>query len=163
MKFKAPVSIKWVAEFIGAKLIGDDTIQVDGLSEVHKVTPGDISFVDIEKYYARLLESNCAAIIINKEVECPAGKALLIIDKPIEAYNKLATHFTPFEPATKMIADTAIIAKVCLDEEFKFNQEIGLQFGVMAIPTVTNTTTVTVMVMVQIKPKDVIKEVFGLP
>lgn len=34
---------------------------------------------------------------------------------------------------------------------------------VMAIPTVTNTTTVTVMVMVQIKPKDVIKEVFGLP
>jgi hypothetical protein len=34
---------------------------------------------------------------------------------------------------------------------------------VMATPTVTNTTTVTVMVMVQIKPKDVIKEVFGLP
>jgi UDP-3-O-[3-hydroxymyristoyl] glucosamine N-acyltransferase len=111
MKFKAPVNIKWVAEFIGAKLIGDETIQVDGLNEVHKITPGDISFVDIEKYYARLLESNCTAIIINKEVECPIGKALLIIDKPIEAYNKLATYFTPFEPATKMIADTAVIGE----------------------------------------------------
>ena len=111
MKFKAPVNIKWVAEFIGAKLIGDETIQVDGLNEVHKITTGDISFVDIEKYYARLLESICNAIIINKEVECPTGKVLLIVDKPIEAYNKLVAHFTPFVPATKMIADTAVIGE----------------------------------------------------
>jgi UDP-3-O-[3-hydroxymyristoyl] glucosamine N-acyltransferase len=111
MKFKAPVNIKWVAEFIGAKLIGDETIQVDGLNEVHKITIGDISFVDIEKYYARLLESICNAIIINKEVECPTGKVLLIVDKPIEAYNKLVAHFMPFVPATKMIADSAIIGE----------------------------------------------------
>lgn len=111
MKFKAPISIKWIAEFVGAKLIGDTAMQVDGINEVHKVTPGDISFVDIEKYYTRLLESDCAAIIINKEVECPVGKALLIIDKPIEAYNKLVKHFLPFEPATKMIADDAEIGE----------------------------------------------------
>lgn len=111
MKLKAPVSVKWVAEFIGAKLIGDDNLQADGINEVHKVTPGDISFVDIEKYYTRLLESDCTAIIINKELECPKGKALLVVEKPIEAYNKLVAHFKPFEPATKMIADTAIIGE----------------------------------------------------
>jgi thioredoxin 1 len=46
------------------------------------------------------------------------------------------TLLPTMENLAKEFADTAIIAKVCLDEEFKFNQEIGLQFGVMAIPTV---------------------------
>jgi thioredoxin len=40
------------------------------------------------------------------------------------------------EKLAEEFADTVLVAKVCLDEEFKFNQEIGLQFGVMAIPTV---------------------------
>jgi putative thioredoxin len=32
--------------------------------------------------------------------------------------------------------DSVILAKVCLDDEFKFNREIGVQFGVMSIPNV---------------------------
>jgi thioredoxin 1 len=32
--------------------------------------------------------------------------------------------------------DSVIVGKVCLDEEFTFNQEIGVQLGVMAIPNV---------------------------
>lgn len=111
MKLKAPVSIKWVAEFIGAKIVGDDTLHIDGINEVHKITPGDLSFVDIEKYYNRLLESCVTGIIINKEVTCPAGKVLLVHDRPCEAYSKLVKHFNPFEPATQMIADTAIIGE----------------------------------------------------
>jgi thioredoxin 1 len=40
------------------------------------------------------------------------------------------------ENLAEEFADTILVAKVCLDEEFKFNQEIGLQFGIKSIPTV---------------------------
>lgn len=111
MKLKAPVSVKWLADFVGAKLVGDDTIQADGINEVHKITPGDISFVDIEKYYNRTLSSDASVILINKLVECPPGKALLITKDPAGDYVKLVKHFRPFEPATKMISDTAEIGE----------------------------------------------------
>lgn len=111
MKLKAPVDVKWIAKFVDAQLLGDDTIQADGINEVHKITPGDISFVDIEKYYNRLLESKAAVIIMNKVVPCPKGKALLITEDPAKAYVKLVKHFCPFEPATQMISLSAEIGK----------------------------------------------------
>jgi len=44
--------------------------------------------------------------------------------------------FPTIEKLAEEFYDTAIIAKVCLDEEFKFNQDIGIQFGVISIPSV---------------------------
>ena len=111
MKLKAPVNVKWIAEFINAQLLGDDTIEANGINEVHKITPGDISFVDIEKYYDRLLGSEAAVIIMNKVVPCPKGKALLICEDPAAAYVKLVKYFCPFEPSSQMISPTAEIGE----------------------------------------------------
>lgn len=111
MKLKAPVKVTWIAEFVNAQLLGDSSIEADGINEVHKITKGDISFVDIEKYYNRLLESEAAVIIMNKVVPPPPGKALLITEDPASAYVKLVKHFCPFEPATQMISNTATIGE----------------------------------------------------
>lgn len=111
MKFEQPVPVQWIAEFTGAKLFGDMHQQATGINEIHKVTRGDISFVDFEKYYNACLNSAATVIIINKEVPCPEGKTLLVTDEPFNAYVKLVKHFRPFEPATKMISDTAVIGK----------------------------------------------------
>jgi UDP-3-O-[3-hydroxymyristoyl] glucosamine N-acyltransferase len=111
MKLQAPIDVKWIASFIQAELIGDDTLQPDGINEVHKITPNDISFVDIEKYYQRTLQSDASVIIMNKVVECPPGKALLITKDPASAFVKLVKHFRPFEPAQKMISDSAVIGE----------------------------------------------------
>jgi UDP-3-O-[3-hydroxymyristoyl] glucosamine N-acyltransferase len=105
------VDVKWLASFVGAKLVGDESLMATGLNEVHKITEGDICFVDIEKYYTRTLESVASVVLINKLVQCPPGKALLITEDPIGAYVKLVRHFCPFEPATKMISDTAEIGE----------------------------------------------------
>ena len=48
-------------------------------------------------------------ILINKEVACPDGKALLISDDPFRDFNKLTHHFKPFEKAGAGIASTAQI------------------------------------------------------
>ncbi|MFY0252995.1 UDP-3-O-(3-hydroxymyristoyl)glucosamine N-acyltransferase [Chitinophaga sp. 30R24] len=111
MKFEALVAVTEIAAYIGAELVGNNQLMATGLNEIHKVTPGDISFVDFEKYYDVSLNSAATIIIINKKVDCPEGKALLVLDDPFSAYVKLVKRFRPFEPATKAISDTAVIGE----------------------------------------------------
>lgn len=111
MKFEAPVAVTEIAAYIGAELIGNSQLMATGINEIHKVTPGDISFVDFEKYYSASLNSAATIIIINKKVDCPEGKAILVLDDPFSAYVKLVKRFRPFEPATKAISDSAVIGE----------------------------------------------------
>jgi UDP-3-O-[3-hydroxymyristoyl] glucosamine N-acyltransferase len=112
MKFPSPVSVQWIASFLGARLTGDVNGQATGINEIHKVEKGDLVFVDHPKYYDKCINSAASYIIINKEVDqLPEGKALLVVDQPFEAYLKIVRHFRPFEPAEKMISDTAVIGK----------------------------------------------------
>lgn len=111
MKFDTPIAIADIAALIGAKIIGDENVKVLHLSEIHKVVKGSLIYVDNKKYYNQAIYSLATAIILNEEVECPEGKALLLVDQPFEAYNKLALHFRPFEPLTKSISDTAVVGQ----------------------------------------------------
>jgi len=111
MHFPSPVSLQWIAEFINAKLIGNTTVPVTGINEIHKVEKGDLVFVDHPKYYDKCLHSAASFIIINKEAAVPEGKALLIVDNPFDAYCKIVNHFRPFEQASKMISDSAVIGE----------------------------------------------------
>ncbi len=111
MQFPSPVSIEWIASFIGAKLLGNASGNATGINEIHKVSAGDIVFVDHPKYYDKCINSAATFIIINKEMTVPPGKALLVTENPFEAYSRIVTHFRPFEPAPKMISDTATVGE----------------------------------------------------
>ena len=111
MQFPSPVSLQWIAEFINAKLIANSNEPATGINEIHKVEKGDLVFVDHPKYYDKCLNSAASFIIINKETNVPEGKALLIVENPFEAYCKIVNHFRPFEPATKMISESAVIGE----------------------------------------------------
>jgi len=111
MKFPSPVSVQWLADFLKATLVGDHHGQALGINEIHKVEKGDLVFVDHPKYYDTCIRSAADYIIINKAVDVPPGKALLVVDQPFEAYLKIVRHFRPFEPATGMISSTAVIGK----------------------------------------------------
>jgi UDP-3-O-[3-hydroxymyristoyl] glucosamine N-acyltransferase len=111
MKFPSPVSIQWIADYIGAELIGNEQGFATGINELHKVEPGDIAFVDHPKYYAACIHSAASFIIIDQPSEVPPGKALLVVPQPFEAYLSLVRHFRPFEPADRPISDSAVIGK----------------------------------------------------
>ncbi len=111
MKFPSTLALKDVASLIGCKYIGDEDFPVEGMNEIHVVSPGDIVFVDHPKYYDKALESAATIVLINKEVECPEGKALLISDDPFRDFNKLTQHFKPFRPSSSAISDSARIGK----------------------------------------------------
>ena len=111
MRLEKPVSVSWVAEFIGAKVVGDKNKKATGINEIHKVEEGDIVFVDHPKYYNACINSAASFIIIDKETDCPEEKCLLVTDDPFEAYLKLVNHFRPFAPSMKMISDSSTIGK----------------------------------------------------
>lgn len=111
MKFPNPLTLAEAAELTGAKAIGDKSFLVTGLNEIHMVEPGDVTFVDHPKYYDKALNSAATTILINKEVEAPAGKALLVHDDPFVAFRILIRHFRPFTPSSASIAESAIIGK----------------------------------------------------
>jgi UDP-3-O-[3-hydroxymyristoyl] glucosamine N-acyltransferase len=109
MKFSKIQSLKEIAEIIGCQYIGDDDFPVLGMNEIHVVTSGDIVFVDHPKYYDKALQSAATIVLINKEVACPEGKALLISDDPFRDFNTLTKHFSPFLSANTSISDSAVI------------------------------------------------------
>lgn len=109
MRFTSAVSIQWIAEFINAELIGNTNGEATGINEIHKVEEGDLVFVDHPKYYDKCIHSAASFIIINKAVDVPTGKALLVVDQPFEAYTAIIKHLRPFVPSSKAISDTAQI------------------------------------------------------
>ncbi len=111
MQFPSPVSISWIADLINASLIGNPGSFATGINEIHKVEEGDLVFVDHPKYYDKCINSNATFIIINKEVEVPEGKALLLVENPFEAYSKIVNHFRPFIKQERMISENATIGE----------------------------------------------------
>lgn len=111
MKFPQKHTLEQIATLIGCTYVGDPDFPVLGMNEIHVVEPGDIVFVDHPKYYDKALQSAATVVLINKEVDCPEGKALLISEDPFSDFNKLTKYFKPFEKATAVISETATVGE----------------------------------------------------
>ncbi len=99
MKLKQALSISEIVEMIdGQKVIGNENNIATGINEIHKVTPGDITFVDYHKYYKSTLNSAATIIIVDQEMECPEGKTLIVHERPFHAYMKIVDQFFDFRP-----------------------------------------------------------------
>ncbi len=111
MDFNSPVPITELSKLVGGKIIGDSNSMVLGLNELHVVRAGDITFVDHPKYYNKVLNSAATYILINKEVDPPEGKSLILHDNPFDAFNTIISNYKPFMPAASSICSSAVIGK----------------------------------------------------
>ena len=111
MKFPKVYSIGEIATILNCEFVGDKNFPVLGMNEIHVVESGDIVFVDHPKYYDKALQSAASIVLINKKVDCPKGKALLISDDPFRDFNTLTKHFKPFQFSNISIATSAQIGE----------------------------------------------------
>lgn len=111
MKFQKVYTLEEIASIIDCKFVGDAHFPVLGMNEIHVVEPGDIVFVDHPKYYDKALNSAATIVLINKNVACPEGKALLISEDPFRDFNKLTNYFKPFQFSNVSIATSALIGE----------------------------------------------------
>jgi UDP-3-O-[3-hydroxymyristoyl] glucosamine N-acyltransferase len=111
MHFERPVPLTEIAKLIGAEIIGEEEGAATGINEIHKVEEGDLVFVDHPKYYQKCIQSAASYIIINQRTEFPPHKALLLVDEPFEAYQKIVQHFRPFQPSAVAKSETATVGE----------------------------------------------------
>lgn len=109
MNFPQPLRVKDIAQRIQAEIIGDAEALAYGINEIHQVREGDITFVDVKKYFDKSLRSAASIVILNERVPAPEGKTLLLCEAPFEAYNQIVLHFRPMIPLSQTVHPTARI------------------------------------------------------
>lgn len=108
MKFKTSLTLQEIASLVDAQdFYGDDKVLITGINEIHKVEPGDITFVDHPKYYQKALKSKATTVLINERLDVENGKSIIIVNDPLKAYLKIIESLQPFNPSTQMISSTA--------------------------------------------------------
>lgn len=114
MKLPHAHTLAEICELVSCKYTGPADHPITGINEIHMVEHGDIVFVDHPKYYDKALNSAATTIIINKDVEAPEGKALILSDDPFTVFNQLTMHFMPkqkwAENAPAVVDSSAMVA-----------------------------------------------------
>lgn len=104
MKFPVSIPVTEIAVKYNCQIIGDNNLEATGINVIHSVEKGDITFVDIPKYFEKSIHSEATIILINEKIDVPKGKALLLCTDPFHVYNSIVTSFR---------------SKSLSDEEFK--------------------------------------------
>lgn len=138
MKLDRDYTVQEIAGIIECEFIGDPNHVVTGLNEIHRVEAGDLLFVDHPKYYQKALKSAATTILIDENVDCPEGKALILSDHPFDDYNKLTRHFAPTVPLTTSIGENVLLdptatiyPNVCIGHGAVIGKNVVLHPGVV--------------------------------
>jgi UDP-3-O-[3-hydroxymyristoyl] glucosamine N-acyltransferase len=103
-------SVKRIAEFVQARVLGDEGVQLTGISSVESALPGDLVFVDDEKNLRLALESQASAVIAR---DFAAGKTnpkpLLLATQPRLAFARAAQLLCPAPERKRGIQISAIV------------------------------------------------------
>ncbi|MDX2284716.1 MAG: UDP-3-O-(3-hydroxymyristoyl)glucosamine N-acyltransferase [Bacteroidia bacterium] len=98
MNLPEPLTLRSAAGLLGCESAGDPELILTGLNEIHRVRPGDLTFVDTPKYYAKALASDASAVLINQQLDPPPGKGLIFTSTPFDSFNRLLEWAQPALP-----------------------------------------------------------------
>jgi len=127
------LKLSQIAELIGAKLIGDGEVTIEGINALGSAKVGQITYITSKKYLNSLNQSKASAVILSTELSklCPTNA--LVVLNPYLAFAKLTHHFkqysstcndgsfTAIDPSTKLnnikVSPGCFIGKnVCIGE-----------------------------------------------
>jgi UDP-3-O-[3-hydroxymyristoyl] glucosamine N-acyltransferase len=110
MLLAKPHSVKEVADFVQARVLGDETVQLTGIASVESAAPGDLIFVDHEKNLGPALESCASAIIAGDFATGKTNaKPLLLAAQPRLAFARAAQLLCPRPERKAGIHPSAIV------------------------------------------------------
>lgn len=103
-------TVKEVAEFVGAVLVGDGSANVSGVASLRSAKPGDLIFVEEEKDLSSALKSPATAVIAGTASQrATSEKPLLLSDQPRLAFARAAAYLGDDAVLTSGIHASAIV------------------------------------------------------
>jgi len=123
-------SVKEVAEFVQARVLGDGTVQLTGIASVQSAGPGDLIFVDDQKHLQSALKSHASAVITGDfAAGRTSSKPLLLVTQPRLAFASAAQLLYPgreqkpgihpsaiVHPSARLASDVTVEARVVIGE-----------------------------------------------
>lgn len=140
-----------IATFIDAKLMGDASLEINGLAAISSAKKDQLSYISTNKYKADLLASKAGAIIITKNLldDCPTNA--LVVDNVYLAFAKISHYFKQQSTHLNGIHRSAVInsdniAKSCTIGE---NVMIGTNCSISACTTIERDVIIGDNVIIQ--------------
>jgi len=136
-------SVKDVADFVQARVLGDETVQLTGISSVESAAPGDLIFVDDEKNLRLALESRASAVITGDFVSgTTSPKPLLIAAQPRLAFARASKLLCParerkpgihlsaiVHPSAQLANDVTVEERVVISEDAHIGERTRIGAG----------------------------------
>ena len=112
-------SLGYLAEFLGAKLVGDPQVKITGIGSLTEATAGQLSFLQNTSKYGRYLVHTQASAVMVRAAEVKVladdkSKNWLVVDDPYLAYAKVSYLFQKEHEAMAGIHASVIIGKDCV-------------------------------------------------
>ena len=116
-------SLQEIADAVGARLVGDGSLNASGVASITSAADGDLVFVEDSKHLTSALASKAAAVISGENASLPSasGKPLLICGHP-----KLA-----FAQAARLLQDDISSAQSRVHESAVVHASVRLGAGAM--------------------------------
>ena len=103
------LSLEKIAEIIGATVIGDSAIEINGINTLTNANGNHISYAVSDKYINSLSNTEAGAVILPKKLEkyCPTNA--LIVDDAYLAFAKITHQFKHYSSPVNISPTKAII------------------------------------------------------
>jgi UDP-3-O-[3-hydroxymyristoyl] glucosamine N-acyltransferase len=104
------ISVKKIAESVGAHVVGNDAVEVSGIASLRSATPQDLVFVEDEKNLQAAFNSSAAAIIAGEFAATKSpSKPLLIAKHPKLAFARAARLIYPKSKEIEIVHSSAVV------------------------------------------------------
>ncbi len=121
-----------IAEAVGARVVGDASVEVSAASSIASASPGDIVFLEGEKGLPAALQSRASAVIAGSFAEtAKTSKALLIVPRPRLAFARAAELLR--DPAARKLGvhpSAAVHESANLGEHVSIGAHASVESGV---------------------------------
>lgn len=99
-----------LAQFLGAQLVGDESIIIEGIATLAQAQPGQLSFLANMAYKDQLQHTQASAVIVHPKQAQDCKCAALVLDNPYLGYAKVSQLFNTLPAPSGNIHPSAVVS-----------------------------------------------------
>ena len=102
-------SVKEIAAFLKAEVVGDETHLIEGIAPLDEAKPSDISFLSNASFGKSVEESNAGAVIVQENFASKCKATAIVHPDPYRCFAAISGWFASMPEFTSDIKDSAIV------------------------------------------------------
>jgi UDP-3-O-[3-hydroxymyristoyl] glucosamine N-acyltransferase len=102
-----PYRVSQLADLLDGRAVGDD-LEIRGIATLSDASPGDLAFVESEKFLTQAQRSAASVLLVPPDVTVP-GKSAIQVPNPRVAFAGALSLFTPQRSVEPSVHSTAVI------------------------------------------------------